>query len=167
MNKQRKARLITLLILALALLAVVVKRSGIPVRDLSRLTGSRQSKAEASPQDAIYAMLDAAREGDVEEYVAAYTGRMEASVRQAIAEKTEPEFARYLRESNAPIKGIAIMEPEQLTDREVRVRVEYVYQDRNEAQLMYLEKVVGAWKIHRVDTAERVKTLIPYGTPVE
>ncbi len=47
------------------------------------------------------------------------------------------------------------------------MRVEYVYQDRNEAQSMYLEKLSGAWKIARVEAAERVKTLIPYGTPVQ
>jgi hypothetical protein len=47
------------------------------------------------------------------------------------------------------------------------VRVEYVYQDRNEAQTMYLEKASSGWKITRVDGAERVKTLVPYGTPVQ
>ena len=64
-------------------------------------------------------------------------------------------------------KGIAISEPQPVTDREVKVRVEYVYQDRNEAQTMYLEKDAGSWKISRVDGAERVKTLVPYGTPVQ
>jgi hypothetical protein len=167
MNKQRKARLITLLVLAFALVAVVARRSGTPFREVSRIFSSRQSKAERTPQDVIYSMLDAAREGDVERYVAAYTGRMEASLKQAIAEKTDDGFARYLRESNAAVKGIAITEPQPFTDREVRVRVEYVYQDRNEAQFMYLERVAGTWKIHRVDTAERLKTLTPYGTPVE
>ena len=32
---------------------------------------------------------------------------------------------------------------------------------------MYLEKINGVWKITRVDSAERVKTLVPYGTPVQ
>jgi hypothetical protein len=34
-------------------------------------------------------------------------------------------------------------------------------------QKMYLEKHGDRWKIARVDGAERVKTLVPYGTPVE
>jgi len=32
---------------------------------------------------------------------------------------------------------------------------------------MNLEKTTGGWKIARVDSAERVKTLVPYGTPVQ
>jgi hypothetical protein len=59
------------------------------------------------------------------------------------------------------------MAPEITSDREAKARVEYVYQDRNEAQNMYLEKTTTGWKITRVETAQRVKTLIPYGTPVK
>jgi hypothetical protein len=90
---------------------------------------------------------------------------MEAALKQSVAETAD--FPKYLRDSNAAIKGVAISEPQTLTDREVKVRVEYVYQDRNEAQSMYLEKQPGGWKIARVDSIERVKTLVPYGTPVQ
>ena len=41
------------------------------------------------PQDAIYVMLDAARAGDVRKYLAAYTGQMEASLKQAVSESGE------------------------------------------------------------------------------
>jgi hypothetical protein len=163
MTRPRKAQLITLAVLAAALAVVAVRRSGWDPRDLF----SRAPKAEAGPQDAVYAMLDAARDGNVPRYLAAHTGQMEAALRQTIAEKGEAGFAAYLRQFHAPIKGIAILEPQPLTDREVRLRVEYVYQDRNEAQTMYLEKLSSGWKIARVEAAERVKTLIPYGTPVQ
>ncbi|MBM3744609.1 MAG: hypothetical protein FJW34_02285 [Acidobacteria bacterium] len=163
MTRQRQAQLITLAVLAAALAVVVAQRGGWSMRGLF----SRAPNSEPGPQDAVYAMLDAAREGNVRKYLAAHTGQMEVTLRQAIAEKGETAFAAYLKEFNAPIKGIAILEPQPLTDREVRLRVEYVYQDRNEAQTMYLEKVSGGWKIARLDTAERVKTLIPYGTPVQ
>ena len=59
------------------------------------------------------------------------------------------------------------MEPQPVSDREVKARVEYVFQDRNEVQYVYLAKMSGAWKISRVDSSERVKTLVPYGTPVQ
>lgn len=126
-----------------------------------------RAKAEATPQDAIYSMLDAARVGDTGAYLRSYTGQMEASLKQSIAETTGAGFAKYLKDANAAIKGVAISEPQPLTDREMKVRVEYVYQDRNEAQTMYLEKQPDGWKIARVDGAERVKTLVPYGTPVQ
>ena len=112
-------------------------------------------------------MLDAARAGDAGVYVAAFTGQMEATLRRALSETTVPGFAKYLRDSNAAIKGIAVSDPQRMTDREVKVRVEYVYQDRNNAQTMYLEKGRDGWKISRVDNDEAVRTLIPYGTRVK
>jgi hypothetical protein len=111
-------------------------------------------------------MLDAARDGKVSDYLAAHTGQMEQSLRKAVAEATEDGFAKYLKETNAPIKGVALQDPQTLTDREVKVRVEYVFADRNEVQFMYLEKSGNTWKVARVDAAERIKTLVPYGTPV-
>jgi hypothetical protein len=113
-------------------------------------------------------MLDAARDGDVKKYLAAYTGSMETALRQSIAESSDTAFRKYLQDSNSALKGVAVMAPEAVAgDREVKVRVEYVYQDRNEAQTMNLEKTASGWKIARVDSAERVKTLVPYGTPVQ
>ena len=151
----RKARIVTIVILVCAL-GVVIARRG-------RSTTAISVK-EATAQDAIYAMLDAARDGNVGKYLASYGGPMEGSLKQAIAES--PDFGKYLKDSNAAIKGVAIMDPEQVTNVEVKARVEYVFQDRNEVQYMFLDKMPGGWKIVRVDSAERVKTLVPYGTPV-
>jgi hypothetical protein len=164
MSKDRKAQIVTLAILIAAFGAVMARKGGWRMSDLApKVT----AKAEPTPQDAIYGMLDAARNGDIKTYLASYTGQMEASLKQSMAETTEGAFAKYLKDSNAAIKGIAIAEPQPLTDREMKVRVEYVFQDRNEAQWMYLEKGPAGWKIARVDGAERVKTLVPYGTPVQ
>jgi len=170
MNADKKAKIVTVAVLAGALLIVLGQKYGwkmpnVKVSDLA--PKSVAPKADPTPQDAIYAMLDAARMGDVRTYLASYTGQMETALKQSIAETTESGFAKYLKDQNASIKGIAISEPQTLTDREVKVRVEYVYQDRNEAQMMFLEKAPGGWRIARVDGTERVKTLVPYGTPVQ
>ena len=160
MSKQAIARVVTVLVLMVAL-GVVLARKG----DLrASLTGMTQ-RTEQTPQDAIYGMLDAARKGDVKKYMASYTGQMTQSLERARGESQD--FAAYLRDSNAALKGVAVMDPQQQSEREVTVRVEYVYQDRNEAQLFYLEKARGGWKIARVESAERVKTVVPYGTPVQ
>ena len=58
-----------------------------------------------------------------------------------------------------------MIEPEPVSDSEAKVRVEYVYLDRNESPTLLLRKA-GGWKIASVDSAQRVKTLVPYGTPV-
>jgi hypothetical protein len=159
-SHKRKAQIVTIAVLACVVGAVIVKRwrPSIAARPVV-------VKEEAAPQDVIYAMLDAAREGDVNKYIASYTGQMETSLRQAIAES--PDFSKYLKDSNAAIKGVAIAEPQQTADREVKARVEYVFQDRNEVQFMFMEKTPQGWRIARVDSAERVKTLVPYGTPVQ
>ncbi len=159
MNKQRIARILTVVILVAVLGGTLAKKNGWTFRT-TRI-------AEATPEDAIYAMLDAARKGDVQKYVAAYSGSMETSLRQSIAESSSSAFSQYLKETNSALKGVAVMAPEIVSAREVKARVEYVYQDRNEAQNMYLEKTATGWKIMRVETAQRVKTLVPYGTPVK
>ena len=159
MTRDRKAQIITVLVLAVAAGIAVGRKDGFTL-------GASPPKADPSPQDSIYAMLDAAREGKVSEYLAAHTGQMEQSLRKAVAEATEDGFSKYLKETNAPIKGVALHDPQTLTDREVKVRVEYVFADRNEVQFVYLEKSGSSWKVSRVDAAERIKTLVPYGTPV-
>jgi len=156
MNRPRAATIVTILLMAGLLAAAVLRKTGV-----------RRAALPATPQDAIYRMLDAARAGDGRVYLRQYAGDMEAQLKQAAAEKTEADFKSYLRTSNAEIKGVAVSEPKVLPDREVEVEVEYIYQDRNETQRMYLKKYGDEWKITRVNGAERVKTLAPYGSPVE
>jgi hypothetical protein len=158
MTQARKTQVLTLAALALSL-AVAVGR-----KQLAFFSSPAQA---SNPQDAIYAMLDASRAGDVRRYLASYGGQMRASLDQSVRESGEERFSRYLKESNAAIKGVALSEPQPVSSRESQVRVEYVYQDRNEAQTLYLENDGGAWRITRVDAANRVKTLVPYGTPVQ
>jgi|SRR5579871_1172288 len=170
MRQDHKAQVATVAVLLLALGVVLMRKTGWRLQDLrpSRVAEATVGpQPQGDPQGAIYAMLAAARDGDVRAYLASYTGQMEAALRQALAETTEPAFAKYLKDSNAAIKGIAVSDPQKITDLQAKVRVEYVYQDRNEAQTMYLEKGPGGWRISRADDDERVKTLIPYGTPVK
>jgi hypothetical protein len=111
-------------------------------------------------------MMDAARDGDVRAYLDCYTGQMESGLRQIAKEKGDEALAQYIRNFNASVKGVAIQEPQSTGDREVRLRVEFVYRDRNEAQIYYLQQS-GSWKISRQENTEGVKTLVPYGTAVE
>ena len=85
----------------------------------------------------------------------------------ARAKSDSPDFGKYLRDSNAQLKGVAVMEAQPQPDGQVELRVEYVYADRNEAQFFFLAKTPDGWKISRVETSERVNTVIPYGTPVQ
>lgn len=168
MTRERKAQVATVAILLGALALVAMKRGGwqASAATLSNLVASRAS-AGATPQDTVYRMMDAARDGDVRAYLGCYTGRMLSTLQQIAAEKGEPALAAYIRNFNASVKGVAIQEPQPTAEREVRLRVEFVYRDRNEAQIYYLEQGGGSWKIARQENTEGVKTLVPYGTTVE
>ena len=157
-NQQRKAQVLTIGALALSL-GIAVGR-----KHLSRVS----PESSASPvQDAIYAMIDASRAGDVQAYLSRYAGQMRSTLEQSVRETGPERFSRYLKDSNSVVKGIAVSEPEPVSGGGMKVRLEYVYQDRNEAQTVFLEKAAGEWKIIRVDGSDRVKTLIPYGSPVQ
>ena len=168
MTKDAKAKVVTGAVIAAVVIAVAVKRTGWKPSDgISAVPIlSSQPDKEAEPRDTIYAMLDAARDGDVDSYIGCYAGEMARQLEQSTAEMTRDGFAKYLQERNREIKGIAINEPEQASSNKVRVRVEYVYQDRNEAQFFYLEKTGADWMITGADSTQRVPTLVPYGTPV-
>jgi hypothetical protein len=121
---------------------------------------------ETGPESAVWRMIDASRAADPEKYIACYTGEMERLLRKNLQEMGPDRFRDYLTGTQGAIKGIAVSPPQISPAGEARIPVEYVYQDRNEVQQVMVRREGGQWKIFRVDGAERIKTLVPYGTPV-
>ncbi len=168
MRNDTQAKVITALLALGVVVYVAGEKNGwrLPsAADAGELIGGVSSEPKP-PRDTIYTMLDAARDGDGDAYIACHAGEMARQLEQSRDEMSPQGFARYLTERNREIKGVAINEPELATEDQARIRVEYVYQDRNEVQQVYLERLGDDWKITGVDAAERVKTLVPYGTPV-
>jgi len=168
----RKAQLLTGLLIAAIAAFLVARQQGVAPEPAGEAATSAVSSPPGlgtapSPQDAIYAMLDAARAGDVGTYRSFFTGQLAASLDQSIAENGEAKFGEYLKRTNATVKGVAINEPERPNESQAKARVEYVYADRNEAQNMFLVKLGEAWKIERLEEARALKPLVPYGTPVK
>lgn len=163
MKTERVAQMVTVAVLAVALVLVAGRNQRWRLPSLRAV-----AQAEGTgPQDAVYAMLDAARAGNVQAYLASFSGAQEARLRQSISDSSPVRFGTYLQEMNSAVKGVAVTAPETVGPNQVRVRVEYVYQDRSEAQTMLVEKSGRAWKIVDVSAAERVRVIVPYGTPVE
>lgn len=169
MSKDAKAQAITITLIAAALGLIAWNQGGFEVfrRSTSYESGflGIGSSKPAEPRDVIYSMLDAARDGIVDDYLDCYSGQMERTLRQSLDEMGTERFSEFLRERNRDIKGIAMNAPKESGD-EAEVRVEYVYVDRNEVQEIYLERTDGDWKIARVSEIRRVETPVPYGTPV-
>lgn len=166
MTKQRKAQVVTLAVIVIGLVLVVGRETGwrLPAGSGQDLF-SGSAKPE-TPTDTINRMMDAARDGDVDAYLACFSGQMEKTLRQSVTEMSNSGFADYLKTNNKQIKGFAMYEPTEVSERAVDLRVEYVYADRNEAQIFRLEKLSSRWAITKVDGIERVETIVPYGTPV-
>jgi hypothetical protein len=121
--------------------------------------------AEDAISASVYATMNAARAGDVNRYLAGYTGTMRVALRRSLDDSGSAAFARYLRSLDAGVKGLAVW-IESSGEREAKARVEWVYQERNSVQFVYLEKERGAWRIARTEDDQTVKAAIPYGTPI-
>ena len=158
--------IVTALILA-GLIVLVLARNGNPrlPTSLDQLR-SYSSKATASPEDAIYNMLDAARAGNTSSYLDSFANPMRAQIDQVIKESSKDKFAAYLASQNSAFQSVAVTVISQASDHEAQAQVEYVYSDRNEVQYMHLNKDQGRWKITEVTGSQAIKTLIPFGTAV-
>ena len=153
-SKKKTSQALTAILLAALLGFLVYKhRAAIP-------------RSEDSAESTIWEMVEASRASDPERYIRCYTGEMESLLRRNFQDMGPTKFRDYLFNSLRPVKGIAVSSLAAASSTERRVSVEYVYEDRNEVQQVYLRQVGRRWKIFRVEGAERVKTLVPYGTPV-
>jgi hypothetical protein len=163
MTKRASKTILTISFLLVLLGVVIVRTKGwypVPWSDLRIF----QPSLDPSPEAAIYAMLDAARAGDTKAYLNAFSGPMRDQLVQIVSENTEPKFAAYLTTQNASFQGVAVAVTDRSSGTEAQARLEYVYTNRNEIQNIFLHKEQGRWKILRVAGAERIKTLIPFGT---
>ncbi len=169
MSKDTRAQAITIALIAGVLGFIVWNQGGFETLRRNSRQGSGffgvGTPKRAEPRDVVYRMLDAARDGMVDDYLECYAGQMERTLRQSLEEMGQQRFSEFLRERNRDIKGIAMNAPIE-SGAEAEIRVEYVYADRNEVQDVYLRKVDGDWKIARVSDIRRVETPVPYGTPV-
>jgi hypothetical protein len=127
---------------------------------------SRSLPATATPEDAVYTMLDAARAGNTAVYVGTFSGPLQQQIQQVIRESGKTQFGTYLTAQSSSFQSTAVSVTDQPSDVEARLRVEYVYANRNEVQTFHLKKSDGYWKIIGISGTDQIKTLIPYGTAV-
>jgi hypothetical protein len=127
---------------------------------------SRSRPRLQTPEDTVYGMLDAARAGDTAVYVDTFSGPLQQQIQQVIRESGKTQFARYLTAQSSSFQSVALSVADQPSDVEARLRVEYIYANRNEVQTFHLRKSGGRWKIVGISGTDQIKTLIPYGTAV-
>jgi hypothetical protein len=125
------------------------------------------SVAPAAPEEVIWQMSDAARAGKADAYLACFSGELRMRLEKTASEMGAARFTEYLQQLNREVTGIAVSDLAQSDADTARLRVEFVLRGKNEAQTHHFKRRDGQWMIERVDDAEQVKVLIPYGTAVQ
>ncbi|MCS7253601.1 MAG: nuclear transport factor 2 family protein [Armatimonadota bacterium] len=119
------------------------------------------------PEDVVLEMFDAMGRGDVNGYLSLLADGARRHAELMLNESGEEEFSRQLRSMHEGIKGIAVSRLEQLSENEVVLRVELVFESKNEVQRIRVRRINGNWRVIEVMQAEHLRPPIPYGTPVD
>lgn len=130
--------------------------------------GEPAARPAASPGECLERMFAAAERGDVEAYLACFTG---AEHRRLAAERDRQpreRFAAALVDSLRPLKGRAVNGPATVADQDERatLEIERIYEHHGERQSYGLRREAGGWRIDSVGAVERFQQAIAYGTPV-
>jgi hypothetical protein len=128
------------------------------------ITGDAQINSAAI--DCIRNMSRYSREGRVEEYLNCFEPELRTRLERARDEMKRNKFADSLRRRAAPVRGIAFSDEIRLDEETIRIKVEWVFEDRNEIQHFMLKKAGDVWKIVDMTEARYKKPIIPYGTKV-
>jgi len=152
--KKRLPAIVTILLIAGALVFFAARQ---------RLKTAEPGYNASNPESVVWRMSDAARAGDAQAYLNCFDGGLRRNLEKTVAEMGERKFGEYLKRLNEEITGIAVSDLDLTGGAGAKLRVEFVYRGKNEAQQHHLVLRDGAWKIDRVDESERIKTLIPYG----
>lgn len=134
------------------------------------LLHSRRTNTTSHPQkpeDVIFAMFDAMEKGDVHRYLSLLGDGAKKRAELILKEVGRREFARQLRNMHEGIKGIAVSLLDQVSEDEILLRVELVFESRNEVQKARMKRVNGTWKVVEMMQAEHLTPPILYGTPVD
>ncbi|OPZ05375.1 MAG: hypothetical protein BWZ10_03049 [candidate division BRC1 bacterium ADurb.BinA364] len=120
--------------------------------------------AAKTPSERVRLMSQSARLGQTDAYLACFDGDLKTELAHARDQAGEEAFADMLRRRAAPVRGMAISDQTDAGDSMVRLKVEWVFEDRNEIQAIGLRQSNGDWKIVQMDEAQYRKPAIPYGT---
>ena len=108
--------------------------------------------------------MEATKAGDVEAYLASFSGSLKDRFNREVAEQGREAFAARLRETATTRKSHALFAPEAEGPEGARLVVESVYPDRNERQTFRVEQLDGRWLITGLETARSHQPASKFGT---
>jgi hypothetical protein len=119
----------------------------------------------ATPGECIDRMFAAGEGGDVDAYLACFTGNQRSQLERELAAQPREQFARGLVAAIEPLKGRAIVQ-ETASAATAEITVERVYAHRNDLQVYELQHQDGRWRIAAVRAVRALQPPVPYGQPV-
>ncbi len=122
----------------------------------------------ATPDECIEQMFLAAEQGDVDAYLACFTGAERERLEQQLIGEPRDAFGRSLSEAVAALKGRAVFQdaPQNDDAAEANFTVDRIYESRTERQRYHLVRRRTSWFIDTVRNATAFQPAKPYGTPV-
>jgi hypothetical protein len=120
--------------------------------------------ADDGPEARVRLLLEHAKGGDVDRYLADFTGPMRARLEREASERGREAFASELRRAAAARKGHAVFAAEADARDEARIMVESVYPDRNERQDFRLVNTADGWRVADVEAAREREPAARFGT---
>ncbi len=129
--------------------------AGPPASAEERSTGGQPVAELGGATRAIEALLADAERGDVDAYLAAFSGPIRDRLTRQAEERSRPTFGEELRRTARARKSHAVFEPEPNGDGPdgARVAVESTFADRIERQTFRLVRAGSGWVITDVETA--------------
>jgi len=114
----------------------------------------------------IATMLEAARAGDVQQYLECFTGNLHDTLATRLQKASKKRSAAELRSSETDLKSYVTTDWQRVSDNEATVVLERIYPTFNKRHQVRLRRGGRTWKIVELVPVETYAPAIPYGTPV-
>lgn len=123
---------------------------------------------DEKPMACIDRMFTAASRGDVASYVDCFGGDELVAIQRSLVQESAVAAADSLRKTMSDLRGWAVVDPPPETKDSIQCSliVERVYTGRVDRQRMNLERIMGLWKICRVEPSQPIQPPVAYGTPI-
>jgi hypothetical protein len=118
----------------------------------------------AVPESQLRNLLEAARRGDVDGYIAAFTGSLHDRIEREVRDRGLGGFADDLSRAASARKSHALFAAEPDGPNTCRIVVESVYRDHNERQTYHLERTSLGWLVAAVDVVRSHSPEEEYGS---
>ncbi len=117
-------------------------------------------------EETVRGLIRSGDEGDVDGYLAAFTGPIRERLEREVATRGREAFAGDLRRAAGARKGHAVYAAEPDGDLASKVVVETVYPDRNERQTYRVVASDDGWRVAEVATVRSRQPSVPFGASI-